>query len=206
MIRAWILIASFSLALAVACAAQTPQTGENPELVRAQIEKEKAAAEYYRGQLEIARQEAKDKSPQHYASVIDKYTHKDPADFVESVAAILGVLLIFVMFVSTFRMVKRDQRDARFFEALKRFGDPSSPALRSSSAGILAQMGRMKEYSDTALDQLVSGLILEDDPVVRTSAANAIRGLARGDMSRVSARLEQSPPEIREKARSALGI
>lgn len=183
--------------------AQTPLTPEQQELIRVQITKEKALTTYYYGQLELSRKQAAASKPQTYTNIWDKYSHKDPGDLVESVAAILGVILILVMFISTVRTARRDQHDVRFYEALKRFGDADSPALRSTAAGLLAQMGAQRAYFDTALDQLISGLALEENPVVRASIRNAILGLTRDDPQAIHSRVVD--PDMRQKVNAALG-
>jgi len=206
--RASTLIAAVFLTLAIGCSAvaQTPLTPEQMELVKAQIATQKAQAIYYQGQLELARKQAEANKPKPYKTIWDKYTNNDPADVFESVGVVFCIIVVLLILFTTYRAARRDQRDMRFYEALKRFGDAGSPALRSTAAGILAQMGREPAYFDTALDQLVSGLMLEEHPAVQTTIANAILGLARNDRQSVFARLQQAPPHARERVGSILGI
>lgn len=185
--------------------AQTPTTTAPKELVQAQVDREKAQAAYYRGELEVSRRQMEAALPKTYKTMLEKYTAKDPGDLVESLAAVLGVFLIFLILYNNYRFTRLDQRDARFFEALKRFGDMESPALRSTAAGLLAQMGRQRAYADTALDQLLSGLMLEEHPVVQASIRNAVVGLAKHDPELVSLRLRHARADLQQKVKSTLG-
>lgn len=96
-------------------------------------------------------------------------------------AAFVAVLSLVLNYSSTLRM----QRDTQFFEALKRFGDQDSPAARSSAAGLLAKLSNQKGIIlrwqrpnfDIALDQLMAGSLLENNPVCLTSIKGALRQL-----------------------------
>lgn len=87
---------------------------------------------------------------------------------------------------------ERYQTDTQFYEALKRFGD-SIPIVRSSAAGLLAQMAKAHgTYMDTTVDQLVTGLQLEDNEVVLAAIGDAI-----------TKTIEVSPPTVEIKLYAA---
>lgn len=91
-----------------------------------------------------------------------------------AIAAVLGAFATIFLGLLNLMQARRSQRDTQFYEALKRFGDPS-PAVRSSAAGLIAQMGREhKRYFVTTLDQLLAGVALETSDVVLSSIEQAI--------------------------------
>jgi hypothetical protein len=112
--------------------------------------------------------------------------------------AVFVALVAFVTFVFNYRATLQSQRDTQFYEALKRFGDKDSPTLRTSAAGLLAQMGKRKvgrvkgilpfnrrqPYFDASLDQLITGLQLEDNHTVLASVKDALRRLISYDPGR----------------------
>ena len=128
----------------------------------------------------------------------------DDATFIgwmKANAALIGALLAAFVAFLTFRQNKlaadrtiklsldnsedqrRSQRDSQFYEALKRFGDKDSPALRASASALIAQMARntpirTASYIDVAVDQFSAALRLEQDPVVIESIISSIRYLA----------------------------
>jgi len=113
------------------------------------------------------------------------------ASMVQSVFALIGALatasvaltaaaataiVAILTFAFTYRAGLRTQRDAQFFEALKRFGDENSPRLRAGAALQLAQMGRAYEpYRPVAIGQLLSGSVLEEVSAVLDAIRDGLR-------------------------------
>lgn len=93
-----------------------------------------------------------------------------------STAALIAACVAFVSFLFNYRSTLRSQRDTQFYEAMKRFGDKDSPALRSSAAGLLGQFATAypKAYLNTAFQQLLAGLFLESNRMVLRSITDAI--------------------------------
>ena len=95
------------------------------------------------------------------------------------IAAMVGLFTLFINHQDNLH----NQRDTQFYEALKRFGDPTSAAVRCSAAGLLAHLGKTttwpnkRPYFETTLDQLVHGLELEENPVVLNAVSDALEEL-----------------------------
>lgn len=102
----------------------------------------------------------------------------------------VAAVVVIVTFIPNYHATLQNQRDTQFYEALKRFGDTSSPAVRASAAQLLAQLacesnvrwfGLQKPtlgnggypYFSTTLSQLETGLLTERDPMVLDSIAAA---------------------------------
>jgi hypothetical protein len=112
--------------------------------------------------------------------------------------AVLAASVGFISFWFNYRATLRNQRDTQFFEALKRFGD-EHPAMRTSAAGLLAQMAetgwnrwwhdfdRRLPYFTTTLNQLAAGIALETEPVVAAAISDALKQLATLEPHRVLA-------------------
>ena len=188
------------------CSAQvrTPLTPEEKHLVEVQIEKERALTKYYSGQLDLARKQYQAEIASQPKSIWQKYEHKDPADIIETLAILIGGVMILITVLTTRRESVRNRMDTCLYEALSRFGDQSSPAVRMSAVGIIAQMGRRQEYLDTALDHLLCGLMLEEHPAVQAAIKNGIIGLAGGNSELVKARLRHADQALQEKVRTLL--
>jgi uncharacterized protein YjbI with pentapeptide repeats len=124
-----------------------------------------------------------------------------PAGWIrENAAFFAGLLAGIVAFLSFFQAARtaaanlrlslensRDQRlsqrDTQFYEALKRFGDKDSPALRASAAALIAQLARRAPsrsagYLEVAVDQFAAALRMEPDPVVIEAVVGAVGYLA----------------------------
>lgn len=115
-----------------------------------------------------------------YETLVD-----NPTGLMTAVAALVAAFIALVSLVINRSLTIRNQKDTQFYEALKRFGDNESPILRSSAAGLLAQMGRQRSliirrrlYFTTAADQLIIGILLEKDSVVLMSIADALDSLS----------------------------
>jgi putative flippase GtrA len=111
-----------------------------------------------------------------------------------SLAAFFAALVALVSFTFNYRITFKNQRDTQFFEAMKRFGDQESVALRLSAVGLLSQMGlQSPTHFRTAFDQLISGLLVETDMVVLQAITDAAirmapkqRKLALATLTKVS--------------------
>jgi len=93
----------------------------------------------------------------------------------------LAALVAFVTLIVNYRSNTQSQRDTKFYEALKRFGDKDSPSVRVSATLLLSEMAqraptlgfafrrKRTEYLPTVLNQLVVGMLLEQNPVALES-------------------------------------
>jgi uncharacterized protein YjbI with pentapeptide repeats len=113
----------------------------------------------------------------------------------------VAALVTLITFVFNYRATIGNQHDTQFYEALKRFGDQTSSVLRSSAAGLLAQMASRtnllrRPYFDTTLDQLGMGLRIETDPIVLVSVSKALLQLAHLNPFQVLATLREINIEL----------
>jgi len=160
------------------------------DLIRLQAETEKARQEYYRKQSEASLAQAKEDPD---LPMTAKFL-KDPADAVAAFGAVVGMFIAFFVLMGNRSAARRDRRDERFYEALRGFGAGLTPAGRVASAGLLAQMGRVREgrsypYLDTAADQLIAGYRLEESEAARDAIVGALRQLIEAEPLRVRKRL-----------------
>ena len=209
-------LALLLILMSAACASSQPQDAQQPQpsaaespaaqptpadLDEARRQRELDEAAYYRAQTEKLNKPDEQKS--FWRTLSDN-------------AAILGALtaafVALITLIVNRRTVLRAQQDTQFYEALKRFGDKDSPTLRSSAAGLLALMGtdtritylkwgreytwrrlflklRHRPYYFTALDQLCTGLLLEENPVVFISIGDAFAQLISRDYTAAGNRL-----------------
>ena len=186
------------LAVPLAFSETSPTPAPTLSLDEARKANEEAQAEYYRAQTEKLKQPTPAKT---FRQAVDE----NPASVLGVLGVIVAALVTLLSFVFNYRATLRNQRDTQFYEALKRFGDKDSPSMRSSAAGLLAQMSSAKHlgvesmrtfengrlyffrptwrrpYFGTVLYQLVSGLLLEQNHVVLSSIAGALNSLSRLD-------------------------
>lgn len=136
------------------------ESDDNRALSEAQKRNQDAQAKYYEWQVN--------------RGIFEKLTDNPAA-----VAAFLAALVAFITFYFNYRITQRNQADTQFYEALKRFGDKDSAAVRSSAVATLAQMAKMegrdinplrpvsglkskkRRYCDTSYIQLIMGLLFE---------------------------------------------
>lgn len=172
-----------------ASASPTPPAYGEKELKDAQIEREKAQAEYYRAEATRLQAPAREKTLWQSIS-------ENPASALGVIGAFLTALFaaavgLLNLFVNN-RTALRAQRDTQFYEALKRFGDKDSAAVRSSAAAILAQMAihettefnyrhpsastrkKVFPYFATAWNQLITGMLLDEEIVVLIRISEAV--------------------------------
>lgn len=153
---------------------------DEQQLINSRRANEEAQAEYYREQTKRLR-EPPPPAPikSFWQNVAD-----NPASILGVSGAIVAALFaacvgLLTLYINN-RASLRVQRDTQFYEAMKRFGDKDSPVLRSSAAGILAQMAstetrefdvlhpitslkkKKRPYLITARNQLVAGLLFEE--------------------------------------------
>jgi hypothetical protein len=148
----------------------------------------------------------------YYRAQADKINHPSTWDRVVSVstliAALAAALVTLISFTFNYRSTLYNQQDIQFYEALKRFGDKDSPALRAGAAGLLAEMGRRERlhlqfrtgswvkashpYLQTALDQMTTGSLLENNGVVLDAIHTAFAHLVKLDPKRLKLLYEQN--------------
>ena len=119
--------------------------------------------------------------------------------FTVSGAVIAAMVALLSLYVNN-RTAIRNQRDTQFFEALKRFGDQDSATVRASAAATIGLLGTEKVvrwkkddgkklpkresvllYYETAVHQLITGLMLEENPVTLTAITDAAEKLVQID-------------------------
>jgi hypothetical protein len=139
------------------------------ELWQAQKRNQEAQAAYYQKQLQ------------------EKPFVQQLTDNLAAVAAFTTAFVAVISFLFNYCSTLRNQMDAQFYGAPKRFGDKDSPTLRTSAAGLLSQMGQLRRialrsrapYYYTAFNQLTTDYLLENDPVASGAFSQAIDVLAR---------------------------
>ena len=174
------------------------------ELLELRKSNEKAQAEYY----QKLSQKLDEKPPERtFWERFTKSLAENPASaigvlsaFLLLIGALITARITYLSFLFNYFAALRNQSDAQFFEALKRFGDKESSTARASAAGLLAGIGKMplqtldpekfkffallssmqkleKPYEDLAFDQLLAGTMLEEDTTVLSTIQNAVREL-----------------------------
>lgn len=169
-------------------------TADQRALIQAQIETEKARLDLYKKQARTPAAPREEPDEPFLAKFVN-----DPADTVAALGAIAGMLLAFFVLMGNRSENRRHRRDEQFYEALRRFGD-GSPSMRAASAGIMAQMAKVRDrkslvYLDTATSQLIAGYRLEEHEAVRQAITDALRELVETEPRRV--RLKLSDAKIR---------
>lgn len=122
-----------------------------------------------------------------------KYMWLTPA---ASLITFTGTMVVIVTFFINYSTTKQTQTDTQFYEALKRFGDADSAALRASATGLLATFAMKKRlamkakimpagferpYLKIVINQLLTGLLLEKDAVVLESMNRTLETLIAED-------------------------
>jgi hypothetical protein len=175
--------------------------------------KEIAETDYYSEQAKKLRQE---NSGWHYSLV-----------YVTPIAALLTVALTFISFYYNLRTLQQNQRstieitlqgqrdarqgqrDAQFFEALKRLGDVESPTTRASAAGLIAQLTATEQqqrdlYFTSALDQLSAALLTDKEDVVLQSIVDGVDILCQIDTLAVVSKFFRSNLKLQRDLINAL--
>lgn len=164
------------------------------ELVRAEIETEKARIAYYKSQ-------ANANGADQNVPLVKKFLN-DPADAVAAFGAVIGFFIAFFVLMGNRDASRVHSRDMEFYEALRRFGD-GSPAMRAGASGVLALMGGIRRrrsypYLDTAVDQLIAGHRLEENDAVRESMTAGLKHLVLADPIRVRTKLSAAGIKLPE--------
>jgi uncharacterized protein YjbI with pentapeptide repeats len=124
---------------------------------------------------------------------------------VALVAAMTTAIAGILTFAVTQHSTRRSQRDGQFYDALTRFGDQDSASRRAGGAVQLAQMAAQYEtYRPITIEQLCSGSLLEGDPVVVASIANAFQVLASTVPHELTARLTATNMQLQGSFASRL--
>ena len=224
------LLILLSGALATATLGQTSQNSkaalspEEQELIRARRANEEAQAEYYREQTNKLRQPPASPAPD---KSFRQTVAENPASFVGVVGTILGALMVAMVGLTTLYFNNRNaikaQMDTQFYEAMKRLGDEGSPTIRASAAGLLALMAQvhwrelsiskkwphlkvvqLRPYFTTALDQLLTALLLENTYVVIDSVKDALQQLVPHGPASVAHRLHDANLSIQDELYSLM--
>src|SRR6266550_6722157 len=132
--------------------AEQPRAADQ-ELINAQKANESAQAEYYR---ELTRKLHEPSPTPIMRKSFSDNVAENPASVIGIVGTILAALFAALVGLTTLfvnsRSAAKAQRDTQFYEALKRLGDKDSPTIRSSAAGLLAQMAQTKDREVTAFE------------------------------------------------------
>jgi hypothetical protein len=167
-----------------------PLSPEERQLLQAQSANEAAQEEYYR--LQAAKLRETPTTQSFWRKVTDT-----PASVLGVGGAIIASLVTLLSFFFNYRSTLQSQRDTQFYEALKRFADKDSPAMRISATGMLAQMAHRDKrplplrgltaahgvkgqphlptlYGYIVTDQLIAGMQLEEHPLVLDAIGNAL--------------------------------
>lgn len=178
-----------------------PMTPEEVELINAQTRSAQAQADYYAAQTEKLKAEPTPPPTKELAQL----ARENPASVAVLVAATLTALVSLIVAAFTtgiaflnYRIAAKARDDDKFHDALTMFGDKESPALRLSAAGILGDMALIKRrefdekmpittflfrgrpYRETALNQLLGGLLLENNRVALLEIRRAIMKIMEG--------------------------
>ena len=209
---AFFLIVSCELltVLALAQTEPTPSRDPTPEAAREERElnearrsNEKAQADYYRAQTEKLQQP---NPPKTFWRVL--------SDNAAILGALTAALVALFTLVVNQRTALRGRKDTEFYEALKRFGDKDSPTVRASAVAMLTEMSDISffawrwrkkapwwrpdqnmiryPYFETVLDQLVTGLLIEENSVVIHTIDTALKRIMPRDFKRASDRLRMA--------------
>lgn len=176
---------------------------EQIELWRARRKNEESQSAYFDQQTERLKQPPS-------KSFVTGFV-ENPASVVGVLGALVAALVAFSTFLGNHLVNLRAQRDAKFYEALNRFGDMDSPTVRCSAAGIIAQMGQMKTgrwrkgfpYLETAFDQFMAGLRLEENLICLRAVYDGLRQLIPLT-PQAAARLEEIVLELKDELAETL--
>jgi hypothetical protein len=182
----------------------TPEQLDEERLLKARIANEDAQAQYYRKLKENLDQPPSAKSFRQrlWQSIAENpvSTFGVLGALIALIGAFIAARVAFLSFFFNYHAALKNQTDSQFYEGLKRFGDKDSPAIRASAAGMLAVMGQMevsrfeqkepaflrrvslsrvvdRPYLSLAVDQLLSGLMLEQNVTVLSAIKSALQRL-----------------------------
>ena len=154
---------------------------EERQLILAQIDNTTAQAENARAQAAWARTQMKAR-----INSKDDSWHKfttDPADALGAAAAVCAMIIAFLLLLLSalnYKTALKMQRDAAFFDALRRLGDPGNPGIRCAAATAIAEMasgnGKKSTYYETAKNHLNAVRDLEENPIVKEHISKLLAG------------------------------
>jgi uncharacterized protein YjbI with pentapeptide repeats len=181
-LSAFFLVQGF---VTVGSSGEPPASGE--ALTQAQIENQKAQARYY----------ARQSDRRGFWRSLREFGW--PVGVVAvGVAAIIAVGL-------NQRANLRFRTDTEFYETIKRFSQKENSASRLVAAGVLAQMGRLRErFYESAFDQLSLGLLSEPDSHVREAIRLAMGRLVKKHPSKSVHKLEAMNRTLRTSVSESL--
>jgi hypothetical protein len=206
--------------------ANTSLSAEEQELMKARKANEEAQAEYYREQARRLREQPPATTPAAGKSFRQSVA-ENPASVVGVIGTILAALMVAIVGLTTLYVNNRNaiksQRDTQFYEAMKRLGDQDSPTMRASAAGLLAQMAqddwrefslskhlpplklaRSKPYFTTSLDQLLTGLLVENNVIAINSIRDALQQLVPHAPRSITLRLYEANVRIQDELHSLI--
>lgn len=186
-----------------------PQTPEQKALTEAQTDREKAQKISLEKQIGLSAEQIELTKKQRQAleeELVPPNRWRWILKYVVPAVTAVGAILIGLVALANYLAGRRDQKDTQLYEALKRFGDKDSAALRASAARLLSIVGEtgkrrlswsrrrslriwkfripspalvVSDYPrlEMALDHLLSGALLEDNPTVLRSLADGAVGL-----------------------------
>jgi uncharacterized protein YjbI with pentapeptide repeats len=141
-------------------------------LTQAQIDNQRAQATYYQRQAD------------------KRGFWRTVREYGGPIGATVAAVVAITSFGLNYRATLRSRADAKYYEALTRFGDRDNPTVRSSAAGLLEQMGSTKRrYFETSFNQLCVGLLSEQHDNTRDSIRNSLGRLVEEDPVRALAKL-----------------
>jgi Pentapeptide repeats (8 copies) len=173
----------------------------DPEMNKLKREELRAQQEYYQAQTEAI-------------SARPRLLWQHILPLFTALGALAAAIAAWVSFSFNYRATIRNQQDLRFYEALKRFGDKDSAAVRASAAGLLAELGAItrrvwlwttgRPFLQVSLHQLTVGLLLEENSVVLEAIGDSLIELMALDAQEVLNKLYKQNLTLQKELTVAL--
>src|SRR5580704_8051875 len=177
----WILSFLLILSFVFLSALHAQTLSATDPLTQAQIENQRAQANYYQRQAD------------------KRGFWRNLREYGGPIGAAVAAVVAIVAFGLNYRATVRSRADAKFYEALNLFADKKNPGVRSSAAGLLEQMGSTrKRYYQTAFDQLSVGLLAEREDDARNAIQSALGRLVELDPATAVPKLEAINRTLRD--------